>query len=317
VIISDGTSSNIIAQSNLSFNGSVLTVSGNVVLGGSVSSNLLQFRGTTGDPNSNHTVIAERIYQATEKSELVLFKGNDTGSVSGPDRIRLRAAEHRFQTYAGGAEDWSTLQDNNDRLTIVEGGNIGIRTVAPQYELDISGQGSAINIGGVAPTPGNDGLLIQGFSNQGFIRPLASGGILYLGASNVSSLIVTASGISARTSLDVCGTSISPSYIRSALYSRVPIVNITSGTNLTINNVDASSGTHYNISNSTMTTITLPSSTTTAQGGTFWVFRNNSPGILSLTLANNANLPSNIGLPAGNSLTIAVSSNANNTFILL
>jgi hypothetical protein len=115
---------------------------------------------------------------------------------------------------------------------------------------------------------------------------------------------------------DLCGTATRPSYIRSALYSRVPIVDVT-GNALNIASVDPSSGTHYNITNSTFNTLTLPASTTTAQGGTFWVFKNNSPGTLSLTIGNNQNLPSNIGIPAGNSLTVAVSSNSANTFILL
>jgi hypothetical protein len=115
---------------------------------------------------------------------------------------------------------------------------------------------------------------------------------------------------------DVCGTATRPSYIRSALYSRVPIVDVT-GTALNIASVDPSSGTHYNITNSTFNTLTLPASTTTAQGGTFWVFKNNSPGTLSLTIGNNQNLPSNIGIPTGNSLTLAVSSNSANTFIIL
>lgn len=41
------------------------------------TSNLLRFAGTTGDENNEHTVIAERVYNGTEKSQLLLSKGND------------------------------------------------------------------------------------------------------------------------------------------------------------------------------------------------------------------------------------------------
>jgi hypothetical protein len=59
------------------------------------------------------------------------------------------------------------------------------------------------------------------------------------------------------------------------------------------------------------------STTAATDGGVFWVFRNNSGQTLGITVANNANIPSSQYIPPGNSLTIAVSSNANNTYLLL
>jgi hypothetical protein len=125
-------SSNITGINNLSISGT-LTV-------GTVGSgpNRINFSGTTSDSSTNHTVIAERIYGGTEQSELLIFKGNDIASTSGPDRIRLRASEFRFQTYTS-AEDFSGLLDNNTRLYIANDGNIGIGITNPTYKLDVSG----------------------------------------------------------------------------------------------------------------------------------------------------------------------------------
>lgn len=86
-----------------------ITMSGDLKIGNATSPNTIYFYGTTGDgPGGyNHTFIAERLWEGTKSSELVLFKGNDIGngtdaitaSNSGPDRIRHIAAAHLFQTY--------------------------------------------------------------------------------------------------------------------------------------------------------------------------------------------------------------------------
>ena len=116
-----------------------LTLTGTLTVGAVGSGpNKIHFSGTTDDATSNHTVIAERIYNSTEQSELLLFKGNDPISSTGPDRIRMRAAEFRFQTYTA-AEDYSTVADTNNRLFIANDGKIGINTVSPGYTLDVSG----------------------------------------------------------------------------------------------------------------------------------------------------------------------------------
>ena len=72
-----------------------LEVAGNLVVG-----NEITFGGTLGDEFGN-TRIIDRIYgtQFTQ-SELLLYKGNDSGAINqGPDRIRHIAGEHVFQTY--------------------------------------------------------------------------------------------------------------------------------------------------------------------------------------------------------------------------
>ncbi len=115
-----------------------LDVCGNLIVGGGVDSNLIRFRGTTGDSNSagDFTVMAERIWGGSEQSELIIFKGNDVGA-SGPDRIRYRSTQHVFQT--SGSEAWTGLQDNNTRMVIMNDGNVGIGTTSPAYPLDVTG----------------------------------------------------------------------------------------------------------------------------------------------------------------------------------
>ena len=105
----------------------LINLQSNVVIGKSDSENVLYFKGVTGDSNTNHTVISERLYSGSDKSELLLFKGNDTTGTSGPDRIRMRAGEIRFQIYTA-VEDYSTLADNNDALIMGSDGRIGINS---------------------------------------------------------------------------------------------------------------------------------------------------------------------------------------------
>lgn len=99
-----------------------ITMSGDLKIGNGTSPNTIYFYGTTGDSPGgyNHTFIAERLWGGTERSELVLFKGNDLGNDNeavnvsnvGPDRIRHIAAAHLFQTYtsalSGTVEDVCT-----------------------------------------------------------------------------------------------------------------------------------------------------------------------------------------------------------------
>ncbi len=117
--------------------------------------------------------------------------------------------------------------------------------------------------------------------------------------------------------LDVSGSITNPIYLRAPTYSRVAVQDITSGTN-TVTVAISNSGLNYNLSNSAFSNITLPASTTaTTDGGVFWTFRNNTATTLSVALTNNANLTTPYFLPAGNSVTISISSNADNTYILL
>jgi len=68
--------------------------SGDLLVGGSSSNNLIRFRGTAGDSegNFNTSVIGERIFSSPESSELLIFKGDGdgVGGSSAADRDRVR-----------------------------------------------------------------------------------------------------------------------------------------------------------------------------------------------------------------------------------
>jgi microcystin-dependent protein len=93
-----------------------------------------------------HTVIGEYLYEAPEKSELLIYKGNDTGAgASGPDRVRVLASGG-FKVDTGFVASWpeggappSTITYENALFVSGTNGNVGINTSTPQYKLDVNG----------------------------------------------------------------------------------------------------------------------------------------------------------------------------------
>jgi hypothetical protein len=93
----------------------------------------LYFGGVAGDSAYDHTVIEQRLWGSAESSELLLFKGNDISGPSGPDRIRLRAAEIHFDTYSATTTDRTS---ENIRMRILGDGKVGIGA-SPSSKLHI------------------------------------------------------------------------------------------------------------------------------------------------------------------------------------
>ena len=140
-------------------------ITGDLTLGGNPNENKIVFKGTTDDfeaAGGATSVLAERIYEGGEKSELILFKGDELNSGLGPDRIRYRSAEHLFQTISEG-ERYTTLADTNTRLIITPDGNVGIGTETPTSLFEIIGGGIAIDSDG----GGDSGFIDQGAENTG------------------------------------------------------------------------------------------------------------------------------------------------------
>lgn len=80
-------------------NSNKFLIGGSLTLGNAPHSNYLGFRGLTGDGyevDIPTTYIGERVYETnTEKTELLLFKGEDPLGAFGPDRVRIVSGEFR------------------------------------------------------------------------------------------------------------------------------------------------------------------------------------------------------------------------------
>lgn len=116
-------------------NSAKLIVNGNLHIGNSTFSNFMSFGGTYSDDAAaaGHTYIGERIYESPEKSELIIFKGNDptiSGYDTGPDRIRYIAGNHVFQTYLtnvqGTFSEIATTSSAVTRMSISSQGDVSI-----------------------------------------------------------------------------------------------------------------------------------------------------------------------------------------------
>jgi cytoskeletal protein CcmA (bactofilin family) len=113
---------NEVDMNDPTFTGIVTT--GNVLQlgesGNDSASKTLKFGGVFGDNSYDHTVIENRIYTiGTERSELLLYKGNDKPTATGPDRIRMKAGEIRFDILEN---DNNNRTSENTKLMLTSGG---------------------------------------------------------------------------------------------------------------------------------------------------------------------------------------------------
>ena len=138
-IFVDGTSGNI--GFGTDFPRGKLEVTGNVVIG-----HKLTFSGVLNDEFGN-SFISERLYDSDNGiSELVIFKGTDSTSAAGPDRIRHIAADHLFQVYSTNTPVSGPLIDsairnnvNLDRAMLIgNNGKIFMGTSNPAREATLA-----------------------------------------------------------------------------------------------------------------------------------------------------------------------------------
>ncbi len=95
--------------------------------------------------NDGESIIESRVYSGTERTELLVFKGNDATGTNAPDRIRLKAAFDTYNTTTSG------LNRNNENIVMLinENGNVGIGTTTNlTNRLNINGTCSATTFSG-------------------------------------------------------------------------------------------------------------------------------------------------------------------------
>jgi len=136
-----------------------MVIKGNVTIGGyiqgtgisigtnddsSTSNKSIYFGGSKSDNAYELTVIENRVYEAEEKAELLLFKGNDNADASGggtygPDRIRLKGGQIVFDLSAGydrTAEDIRAVMHRNAGGA----GMLGINVTSPTEVIHVDGK---------------------------------------------------------------------------------------------------------------------------------------------------------------------------------
>ena len=136
-----------------------MVIKGNVTIGGyiqgtgisigtnddsSTSNKSIYFGGSKSDNAYELTVIENRVYEAEEKAELLIFKGNDNADASGggtygPDRIRLKGGQIVFDLNAGydrTAEDIRAVMHRNAGGA----GMLGINVTSPTEVIHVDGK---------------------------------------------------------------------------------------------------------------------------------------------------------------------------------
>ena len=93
---------------------------------------IIKMEGVDGDVSLENCVLENRLFNGTDESELVIFKGNDQLG-SNTDRIRLRAGQIAFDVYTGATTDRtaeniratidSNSVDTNVQMVITKAGN--------------------------------------------------------------------------------------------------------------------------------------------------------------------------------------------------
>ena len=123
---------------NISTNGGNIKLLSNVLIGNSTTINQIAFGTLTGvSGDAGETYITQRLYNGNLFSELLLYKGNNILGSTGPDRIRLRSGEIRFQIYSS-TESYSSFNDNNNALIINSSGLISINSSSPSQQFEIN-----------------------------------------------------------------------------------------------------------------------------------------------------------------------------------
>jgi hypothetical protein len=208
---------------------------------------------------------------------------------------------------SGSTPQSTSFFTSTGRTMILSNGRVGVNTAAPNYTVDISGNPANLVLGSIAAT--GSGLLLQGTNNTGFIRPQAASSVLYLGASNINTLMVTASNVGMGTSLPRAGLgSANALDISGCVYGRLPVTVYTTSDALNLNtNFNAYANSYIYLTNTGFGAVTLPTATATTSGGTYFQLKNSTASYMSITLTNTLGLVTPVVIAPSNAITFVVS----------
>jgi hypothetical protein len=104
--------------------------------------------------------------------------------------------------------------------------------------------------------------------------------------------------------------------IAGQVYGRLPVFIVSTTTLDITTNFAAYANTYFYITNSAFSNVSLPASTATSNGGTFFQLKNATSSYLSVTVNATLTLTSPVVIPPSNAVTLVVSPNAANTMLL-
>ena len=210
-----------------------MIVKGNVSIGGyiqgtgisigtnddsSTSSKSIYFGGSKSDNAYELTVIENRVYEAEEKAELLIFKGNDNADASGggtygPDRIRLKGGQIAFDLNAGydrTAEDIRAVMHRNAGGA----GMLGINVTSPTEVIDVDGKIKATQgfIGNGTEITGLDLNHITGLTSSATGVAGSTTNDMEMGEITISSSALWPNGAMTSNTAGVSGYTLSASY---------------------------------------------------------------------------------------------------------
>ena len=360
VLTANGTSNSAVGESNLRFDGSILTVTGIVSLATSSNQNLVVglSAGETlsqGVGSSNTFVGISAGYFGVSTSCNV-FVGHNAGfySVDGADSVFIG----KDAGYSGESATNSVFIGSLAGSSIsVPFGETYVGYAAGNFVTGVIGIGSTSNntfIGnqaGESNISGNNntflgsraGSLNGRGDNNVFLGFGAGNSATYSNLSNVflvanssnSNLlrgdfanqylgIGLALGAAPAYNLDVSGTTNICGVV--TLQNNLTLSGVVRGGIKISSFADSSNfslpltevGYYYYLTNTNLAAVTLPATTTAAtHGGQYWVLRNATGQVMSLSLINTLTLASPLVIQPSNAATLVISPEANNTILLL